>query len=225
MRRIIIFAVIASIILLGIFMIFSLVRSRRFFSAQESASVSGLLGQAKEFELKGDLVGVKEALRKLISEFPNSGEVMGWQKKLEELNIKLIFSPVVTSHSILYQIKPGDSIVKIAQGHNTTPELIMKSNHLTSEKIIPGKKIKVWNASFSIVVDKSQNILILKVNEEVFKVYTVSTGANNSTPVGIFKIVNKIPNPTWFKAGAVVSPDSPENILGSRWLGFNLSGY
>jgi lipoprotein-anchoring transpeptidase ErfK/SrfK len=74
-------------------------------------------------------------------------------------------------------------------------------------------------------VDKSQNTLILKTDEEVIKTYIVSTGLNNSTPTGNFKIVNKLQNPTWFKAGAVVNPSSPENILGSRWLGFDLPGY
>jgi lipoprotein-anchoring transpeptidase ErfK/SrfK len=43
--------------------------------------------------------------------------------------------------------------------------------------------------------------------------------------VGTFKIVNKLPNPTWFKAGAVLPSDSPENILGSRWLGLDKKGY
>ena len=28
-----------------------------------------------------------------------------------------------------------------------------------------------------------------------------------------------------FKAGAVVSADSPENVLGTRWLGLDVSGY
>jgi lipoprotein-anchoring transpeptidase ErfK/SrfK len=101
----------------------------------------------------------------------------------------------------------------------------MKSNNMTSDKIVPGRKIKVWTAPFSIVVDKSENILMLKSNEEVIKTYIVSTGANNSTPVGTFKIVNKLTNPTWFKAGAVVPASSADNILGTRWLGFDISGY
>ena len=83
----------------------------------------------------------------------------------------------------------------------------------------------MWTAPFSIVVDKSQNTLILKTDEEIIKTYIVSTGINNSTPVGNFKIINKLSNPTWFKAGAVVAPNSPDNILGSRWLGFDLPGY
>ena len=90
---------------------------------------------------------------------------------------------------------------------------------------MPGKKLKVWNAPFGIFVDKSQNILLLKVDEEVFKTYVISTGKNGCTPIGVFKITNKLTNPTWFKAGTVVPADSPENILGTRWLGFNLPGY
>jgi lipoprotein-anchoring transpeptidase ErfK/SrfK len=32
-------------------------------------------------------------------------------------------------------------------------------------------------------------------------------------------------NPTWFKAGAVVPAASPENILGTRWMGLDKPGY
>ncbi len=188
-------------------------------------SASGLSNQARELEAKSNFYAAKSAYQKLINEFPNSSEVTAWQKKAEELNIKLLFSTAITPGSVLYEIKPGDSVVKIAREFKTTPELIMKSNGLTSEKIFPGKKIKVWNAPFSILVDKSQNALVVKSNEEIIKTYSVSTGANNSTPVGTFKIVNKLPHPTWFPKGAVVPPGSPENVLGSRWLGLDLAGY
>jgi len=32
-------------------------------------------------------------------------------------------------------------------------------------------------------------------------------------------------DPVWFNKGVVVPPDSPANVLGSRWLGFDLPGY
>ncbi len=181
--------------------------------------------QAQDSLAKGNLLQAKLAYQQLINEFPNSGEIMNWQKKLEEINIKLLFSSTPTPKSISYEIKPGDTLAKIAREFKTTPELMMKSNGLASDKILPGRKIKVWSAPFSMVVDKSQNTLILKTDEEIIKTYNVSTGINNSTPVGNFKIINKLPNPTWFKAGAVVAPGSPDNILGSRWLGFDLAGY
>jgi lipoprotein-anchoring transpeptidase ErfK/SrfK len=116
-------------------------------------------------------------------------------------------------------------LAKIAREFKTTPDLIKVSNNLSGDKIIPGRKIKVWTIPFSILVDKSQNILILKSDEEIIKTYIVSTGKDNSTPVGSFKINSKLVDPTWYKSGAVVPPGSPENVLGSRWLGINLPSY
>jgi lipoprotein-anchoring transpeptidase ErfK/SrfK len=71
-----------------------------------------------------------------------------------------------------------------------------------------------------VFVDKSQNILILKDGADVVKVYNVSTGANNSSPVGEFTITSKLKDPVWFNKGIVVPPESPANVLGTRWLGF-----
>jgi lipoprotein-anchoring transpeptidase ErfK/SrfK len=187
--------------------------------------LSILLTQARDLEAKGNLLEAKAIYQRLVSTFANSNEVMNWQKKIEDINIKLLFSPVIIPKSKLYTIKPGDTLTKIAREFGTTTDLIMKSNNLPDAKIMPGRKIKVWTAPFSILVDKSQNTLVLKSDEEIIKTYVISTGKDNSTPVGTFKITNKLINPTWFKAGAVVPAESPENILGTRWLGFNLPGY
>lgn len=188
-------------------------------------SARSLSNQARLLENKGNLLEAKLLYQKLVHDFPESSEVMDWQKKAEDINIKLLFSNVLTPKSIIYQIRPGDTLNKIAREHKTTTELIMKSNNINDALIIPGRKIKIWTESFSILVDKSQNVLLLKNNEEVIKTYIVSTGKNNCTPVGTFKIVNKLPNPTWFKAGAVVPPESSQNVLGTRWMGFDLAGY
>ncbi len=188
-------------------------------------TMPGLLSQAKEFQAKGDLVNTKTQYQKLIAEFPNSVDVMNWQKIVEEANIKLLFSSTLTSDSAFYEIKPGDTLAKIARDFKTTVDLIKKSNDLSDDRIIPGRKIKVRTQPFSIFVDKSQNLLMLKSGEEILKTYIVSTGKNNSTPVGNLKITNKLLNPVWFKAGSVIPADSSENILGTRWLGFDLAGY
>lgn len=191
----------------------------------DRTSASGILKQAKSLETAGNLLSAKSLYQELITNFSGSSEIMNWQKKIDELNIRLLFSNTITPKSTLYEIRPGDSLAKIARDFKTTQELIIKSNNISGNKIFPGRKIKVWTSPFSIVVDKSQNVLMLKSDEEVFKTYIVSTGANNSTPVGTFKIINKLQNPTWFKAGAVVPASSPENVLGTRWMGFDLAGY
>ncbi|MCK9595535.1 MAG: L,D-transpeptidase family protein [Candidatus Omnitrophica bacterium] len=190
-----------------------------------SGAVSSLLFEAKNLEAQGNFLASSNIYKRLIGEFPNSREVLDWQKKLESMNIKLLFLPVITPRSIEYEIKPGDSLEKIARGYKTTPELIAKSNNIFGDKIFPGKKIKVWTAPFSIVVDKSGNTLILKSEEEIIKTYVVATGTNNITPVGTFKIIEKIVSPTWYKGGKGIPAGSPENILGSRWMGLDREGY
>jgi len=218
-----IFIALTALLLLAGLIILAVKINRK--GARRNTAVSALLLQAKELEAKNNLLEAKTLYQKLVDDFPSSPEVVDWQKKAEGMNIKLLFSAVITPGSVSYEIKPGDTLNKISREFKTTPELLMKSNNISDSLIIPGRKIKVWNAPFSILIDKSQNILMLKTGEEIFKTYIVSTGKNNSSPVGKFKIVIKLVNPTWFKAGAVAQPGSPENVLGTRWMGFDLAGY
>jgi lipoprotein-anchoring transpeptidase ErfK/SrfK len=225
MAKKIIFLVLSIVSLIILFTLLSRNKSNSFKNLSKSPSISAVLIKAKEAQAKGDFLEAKQEYQKLISDFPNSQEVMNWIRKVEEFNIKILFSPKTDSRSILYEIKPGDTLSKIAREFNTTIDLLKKSNDFKDDKIIPGRKIKVWVKPFSILVYKSQNILILKSDGEIIKTYIVSTGKNNSTPVGVFKITSKLTNPTWFKAGAVVPPESPENILGTRWMGINIPSY
>lgn len=211
-----------AIIVIGCIFVFFAAKKIHFTN---SSGTRSLINQARQQEAKGNLGEAKLLYQKLVNDFPESTDVTDWQKKAEEINIKLLFSPVITPNSIAYQIKPGDTLNKIAREYKTTFELIKKSNNINDSLIIPRRSIKVWTAPFNILVDKSENILLLKVGEEIFKTYIVSTGKNNCTPVGTFKIINKLVNPTWFKAGAIVPPESAENVLGTRWMGFNLAGY
>ena len=128
-------------------------------------------------------------------------------------------------HSTIHEVKPGENLTLISKKYNTTADLLKKINNLSSDRLSPGMKLKVPAYRFSVVVDKSQNILILKGDEEVLKTYVVSTGSNDSTPAGVFKVTQKLVNPTWYKAGAVVPYGSPGNILGTRWLGISKKGY
>lgn len=180
-----------------------------------------LLNQAKDLEAKGDFLDAKAVYQKLVSDFSNSPDVMNWQKRIEDINIKLLFSPTITPKSVLYEIKPGDTLTKIAKEFKTTLDLIRRSNNLSGDALSPGRKIKIWTSPFTMLVDKSQNILYLKSDEDIFKTYNVATGRNNCTPVGSFKIANKIVNPTWFKKGKIIPTGDPENILGTRWMGFD----
>ncbi len=225
-NKILIAVIISLVMVLFLFLVIGSRKKTGLSHKGKSAfSAAELFNQANSLLEKGEFLAAKADYQKIIVEHPNFRQISEAQKKLEDLNIRIIFSNLLTPQSLMYEVKPGDSLDKIAKKFNTTVELIKKSNNIASAAIQAGRKLRIWTGRFSILADKSQNILILKSNEEVVKTYRVSTGSNNCTPVGTFKIVNKLANPPWFKAGAVVPPESPENVLGSRWLGFDISGY
>ncbi len=184
-----------------------------------------LLELGQVYGAQQQLVEARAMYRMLLEKFPDSPLVATTQARLGSVNIALLFSPTVTDLDTTYEVKLGETLGKIASGNNTTVELIKKANGLKGDVIRPGQKLKVPKGHFSIVVDRAQNQLLLTENNQFIKRYPVATGKDNATPVGTFKIVTRIPNPVWYKQGAVVPPDSPENILGTRWLGIDKQGY
>ncbi len=129
------------------------------------------------------------------------------------------------SRAVLYEVKKGDNLTRIAKQHQVTVDFIKKINGLTGDKIIPGQQLKIPSYKLSLWIDKSDNTLILKGDEDVLKAYAVSTGKDSSTPEGNFKITDKLENPTWYSSGAVLAPGDKDNQLGTRWLGITAKGY
>ena len=173
----------------------------------------------------GDLLKAHDLYQKLIEKFPTSDRIVRLQADLDDCNIRLLFSPIATPDSFVYEVQKGDSLARISKRFATTKDLIMRANRLSSIKLRVGHKLKITKDKFSIMVDKSQNILTLKADGAIVKTYRVSTGKDLSTPAGTFKIVNRIENPTWYTGGVVVPAGDPKNILGTRWLGITAKGY
>ena len=140
--------------------------------------------------------------------------------------IKTLFSPMVTLNSFQYTVKAGDSLSKIAKENNTTVELIRKNNGLKNDVIYEGMKLKIVKTTFKIIVDISDHDLKLYAGDKLIKIYPVATGrTGHATPTGAFTIVNKLENPVWYHEGTAVPSGDPNNILGTRWMGFSLKGY
>ena len=191
----------------------------------KNPQVQKLYEEAMNLKNDRELLKAKDILQKIITENADYENIDTVEKELENLNMDIILSNTPTPKTVAYEVQVGDSLAKIAKKYKTTIDFIKRSNHLSRDTIRVGQKLRIWTGTFSIYVDKSQNILILKDGDEVVKVYHVSTGNNNSTPVGQFKIINKLQNPVWFKQGIAVPPESPENVLGTRWMGFDVPEY
>ena len=187
--------------------------------------VQALYEEANALRKSGDMVKAKEVYKEISGQYTDFNKIEDVESQLADVNMKIIFSNTPVAESTIHEVKSGDTLGKLAGQYGTTIDLIKISNNLQSDTIRMGQKLRIWQGHFNVFVDKSQNVLFLKNGDEVLKVYRVSTGTDNSTPVGKFKITSRLVDPVWFSKGIVVPPDSPQNVLGSRWLGFDMPGY
>jgi lipoprotein-anchoring transpeptidase ErfK/SrfK len=76
-----------------------------------------------------------------------------------------------------------------------------------------------------LVVSIPDRMLAVVENDQVVEVYAVAVGAPATpSPVGVFTIVNRVTDPTYYRPGRIVAP-GPRNPLGTRWMGLSLKGY
>ena len=219
--------IIAGVTIIGIAAVIFLPKGKKHTREIQGSSLKPkeLFERAVALQNNHEIVKAKEVYQDLLTNHSDYEDMEAVQQKLSEVNLQIIYSNTQSAKTVLHEVQTGDTLGKLAKKYGTTVELIKKKNNLTSDVIRLGQKLYVWTGSFNIFVDKSQNILILKDGDQVVKVYDVATGANNITPIGTFKIQSKLVDPVWFKAGAVIPPESPQNVLGTRWLGFDLPGY
>ena len=147
---------------------------------------------------------------------PASVETDAWKK---------LFDKRDPEHAVMHKVARGETLTKISKQYGVTVGLLKKVNALTSDGLNAGQTLKVPAYKLSAVVDKSQNTMLLKGDEVILKTYAVSTGKDNSTPVGTFKTTTKLVNPTWYTNGRAIKFGDPEHQLGTRWIGIDKKGY
>lgn len=140
--------------------------------------------------------------------------------QLDILNKELVFSQDISPDAILYTVKEGDTLEKIANMFGTTYELIMKINNKQRTNIRLNERLKILKGPFDILIDKSDFILTIIQNNHYIKEFRIGIGKDNKTPIGTFEVAEKIKNPVWYSGDGVYQYGDPKNILGTRWIGF-----
>ncbi len=149
---------------------------------------------------------------------------------LDKLNEELIFSSSPSPDATMYTVQAGDIMARIAKQFNTNYELIIRINNKSPTRLNIGDKLKILTGKTKILISKSDFTLTLLLNDRYVKQYRIGTGKNDKTPIGTFEVKNKMKEPTWYSPNGGIFPyGHPENILGTRWMGFkdkpDLYGY
>jgi lipoprotein-anchoring transpeptidase ErfK/SrfK len=94
--------------------------------------------------------------------------------------------------------------------------LMVAAEALAQEKQQPARRI---------IISIPDRKLALMEAGRVLRIFPTAVGAPKSpSPAGAFKIVERIPDPTWYTKGRIVPPGK-SNPLGTRWLGLSVKGY
>ncbi len=68
-------------------------------------------------------------------------------------------------------------------------------------------------------------VVLERDSHTVVRIFAVAVGRPDSpSPVGMFTVTDRIPNPTYYHPGKVVPP-GPANPLGTRWIGLSAKGF
>ena len=194
--------------------------------AAAPGDADALLAQARERLQAGDHQAARQSALDALAARPGDAQIESF---LGELAMPLLASQRPMPEKIEYVVQSGDYLGKLAATFNTPVALIAKANNVQGANIRVGETLRLLdgnNHAFSLSVSKSRNDLVVALDGKFFKRYRASTGENAKTPVGTFKIVDKIERPVWHKPGGKAIPyGDPENLLGTHWLALDLPGY
>lgn len=134
-----------------------------------------------------------------------------------------VFSSAPSAEDASVSVAKDETLGAIARRFGTTPECVARVNGiLDMNRVVEGQRLKVVRGSFRILVEKGPRRLTLLLDSVPVRTYTVGIGADGKTPTARFVIEEKLTEPPWTPPGRPPLPyGHPDNILGTRWMGFN----
>jgi L,D-transpeptidase catalytic domain/LysM domain len=126
-----------------------------------------------------------------------------------------------------YSVVANDSLWKLcnkvfpAKFHQS-PEvgLVRIVNGLHADALRVGQVLKVPTEPLRIQVSMGHHGLTAFVGDTAIATYWIGLGKENRTPRDTFVIQVKQEDPAWFNGTRTLPFGDPENVLGTRWMGF-----
>ena len=172
--------------------------------------------------------GMLEAARQIARNVLRMPEVVEfdktWRRAAEIIDAadkRLMNSTAPTSEKKKYVVVKNDNLTFIARRNFTSIGALKRINeNLRHNTVIrPSQTIMFISGKWSIRVSKQHFLLMLYLNDELYRIYTVGIGRDNRTPSGTFLITGLTEEPAWYRNdGQVIPYGDAENLLGTRWM-------
>ena len=181
--------------------------------------------------------GMLEAARTIAQQVLKRPDVVEfdptWRRAAEFIdmvNKRLMNSSAPATEKQFYRVVKGDSLARIASTHYTSIGALIRCNEGLRRDdgrdpiVRPSQTLCYIQGTWSIRVSKQHYILMLFLNGELYRIWSVGIGRENRTPIGTFVIADKLANPAWTPPGRYIPAGDPENVLGTRWLKLTPTG-
>jgi lipoprotein-anchoring transpeptidase ErfK/SrfK len=160
-------------------------------------------------------------------------DVASAKQMLNTINAQVVFSKrqfPEDEYAVIYTVKSGDRLQKIAAEHDVTSDLICHMNGISDpRKLRAGQTIKILKGPVCAIVSKKGFTIELYLNSPGDKgsvyitSFPVGLGKDDSTPLGTWMVEphNKIRKPTYYspRGEGIITADDPANPLGGYWIG------
>lgn len=127
-----------------------------------------------------------------------------------------------------YRVVPNDCLWNICKdfrkrhGFSMESGLIRLLNGLEKDMIYPGQTLLIPKEKITLKIYRKNWLLAVFIGDCLLSAYQVGLGRMDKTPGGQFVIKTRLEHPDWYSEqhGRIIPFGDPENILGTRWLGF-----
>ena len=163
---------------------------------------------------------------------PHRETLLKWGDSLRQAQGSYRLSKTGAWPSLATEVRPGDSLALVRKRIlRERPELLLCTGliHRVNEigkYIHPGDPLRIPTDRPNVLVDLDARIVIYRHGDEAVLVWPCGVGrVDKPTPTGAFLIGEKLEEPPWFAGdGKVIPYGDPRNLLGERWMAWNLDG-
>ncbi|MHC4944094.1 MAG: L,D-transpeptidase family protein [Planctomycetota bacterium] len=172
----------------------------------------------------------RRRLSRVAGSFPSlDAETADWlAREVKTVNAMLPVSIQGLVEMEKYKVVPNDCLWNICKdyrrklGLNMESGLICLLNGLEKDVIYPGQTLMIPKKPVTIKIYRNNWLLTVFIGDCLLAAYRVGLGRMNKTPAGKFLIKTRLEDPDWYsdQHGRLIPFGDPDNILGTRWLGF-----
>ena len=181
------------------------------------------VAKARKLQAEGKPLEAQKLLRDQLRRYPQAPDAQSARELLGEINTAMFFSDERLYGKTEYIVQRGDSLGRIAQKLNSSPEMIMRANSMDSTLIRPGERLLVPDGDFTLTIDVPKERVVVHHGDGFFKQYPIQAIAlpRSSQP----KISTRVTATTMWKDGERVAPGASAAEGATPWVHLSRAGY